>query len=145
MRQMQSINLTLNGKKRKLVLVAKPWAKLGDHVRIAGELWEVVGTQTTCGVLIPKGRQLIACARQPEAKQVRHEQADDTEQVASGGASRFGPDPQNWQFVCPVCGHVAAVRDWENAGAPLGSTGFSCIGRWTQAGPHTRGQPGPCN
>lgn len=43
---------------------------------------------------------------------------------------RFGMDMMNWKFVCPVCGNIASVSDYKKAGAPEGSVGFSCIGRW---------------
>lgn len=46
------------------------------------------------------------------------------------GTRRFGPDEMTWRFVCPVCQHVASVQDYKNAGAPEGSVGYSCIGRW---------------
>ena len=42
----------------------------------------------------------------------------------------FGADGMSWRFVCPLCGHVAAVRDWHAAGAPVGAVAFSCVGRW---------------
>lgn len=45
---------------------------------------------------------------------------------------RFGEDVYNWKFVCPVCKHVASVRDWKTAGAPEGAVGFSCVGRWIE-------------
>lgn len=45
-------------------------------------------------------------------------------------AERFGPDPMNWRFVCPVCGHVASTKDYKDAGAPESAVAFSCVGRW---------------
>lgn len=42
---------------------------------------------------------------------------------------RFGTDPMDWAFVCPVCGHVATLRQWKMAGAPEGQWAYSCIGR----------------
>ncbi len=45
---------------------------------------------------------------------------------------RYGSDSANWRFVCPICGHVASVRDWREAGAPEGAAGFSCVGRWIE-------------
>ncbi len=47
-------------------------------------------------------------------------------------ARRFGPDPMAWRFVCPVCGHVASVKDWRDAGAGNGEVAFSCVGRHRQ-------------
>lgn len=59
---------------------------------------------------------------------------------------RFGPDPLNWRFVCPACGHIASACDWRDAGAPEGAVGFSCVGRWlpTARDAFAKG-PGPCN
>ncbi len=31
-------------------------------------------------------------------------------------------------FKCPLCGHVATVKEWKDAGADEGEIGFSCIG-----------------
>lgn len=58
----------------------------------------------------------------------------------------FGPDEMSWRFRCPCCSHECSVRDYKDAGAPISSVGFSCIGRWLE----TRRQafdlgPGPCN
>jgi hypothetical protein len=62
------------------------------------------------------------------------------------GARRFGPDPMNWRFVCPACGHVATPVDWEAAGAPKGAFAFSCVGRWLpDAREAFANGPGPCN
>lgn len=42
----------------------------------------------------------------------------------------FGDDPGNWRFVCPVCGNVAAVREFKEAGAPdADSARCECLGR----------------
>lgn len=42
---------------------------------------------------------------------------------------RFGPDVMQWKFICPVCGHVASVADWQAAGASENEVAFSCVGR----------------
>lgn len=61
-------------------------------------------------------------------------------------AARFGPDPMNWRFVCPSCGHVASVADWKKAGAPETAVAFSCIGRWTGSKQTMCSKEGgPCN
>lgn len=52
------------------------------------------------------------------------------EEWRAEAARLFGPDPMGWRFVCPVCGHVASVQDWKDAGAPEGEAAFSCVGRW---------------
>ncbi|WP_371436157.1 VVA0879 family protein [Polaromonas sp.] len=67
--------------------------------------------------------------------------------------SRFGPNKMKWRFVCPSCSHVASAEDWKEAGAPEGSVGFSCVGRYQPEGPGDealaaaafKGKGGPCN
>lgn len=59
----------------------------------------------------------------------------------------FGNDPLTWRFVCPSCGHVAAVSAWLAAGAPENTVAFSCVGRWlpgTQDDRTFRKEGGPC-
>jgi hypothetical protein len=60
---------------------------------------------------------------------------------------RFGPDPRLWQFVCPVCKHVASVKDWEDAGATEGEVAFSCVGRHIAGSREAFGRlgVGPCD
>lgn len=46
------------------------------------------------------------------------------------GQRRFGKEFRQWKFVCPVCGHVASVKDWEDAGDKERTmVAFSCVGR----------------
>lgn len=42
---------------------------------------------------------------------------------------RFGKNAMDWRFECPVCKHVASVKDWKDAGASEGEVAFSCVGR----------------
>lgn len=60
----------------------------------------------------------------------------------------FGDDELQWQFVCPVCGHVQKVEDflpYKDRGATAASAYQECIGRYTGASEmKTKGQ-GPCN
>jgi hypothetical protein len=61
---------------------------------------------------------------------------------------RFGEDELEWAFVCPVCKHVAKVRDWKKAGAPVTAVAFSCVGRWMPDAKDAFSVPegsGPCN
>lgn len=60
-------------------------------------------------------------------------------------AQRFGDDPMNWKFICPVCGYVASAQDYKDAGAPQGAIGFSCIGRYRGATCFTVKGQGPCD
>lgn len=64
------------------------------------------------------------------------------------GRKRFGGDMMTWRFVCPVCGHIASVNDYKDAGAPEGAIAYSCIGRYISDTPRQafggKGN-GPCN
>ena len=63
------------------------------------------------------------------------------------GMKRFpGLHPREWQFVCPVCGHVAKYAEWLEVDAE-DSAAFSCIGRWRKnpRGAFEGEGPGPCN
>jgi len=60
--------------------------------------------------------------------------------------SRFGDDPKQWKFICPVCGYVASLREWREAGAPIEAAAFSCVGRWKGAGTgFGKNMKGPCD
>lgn len=67
------------------------------------------------------------------------------------GEKRFGKDPMNWKFVCPICKHVASTRDYKDAGAKSDNVGFSCVGRWIKGSrdafgtPKNNKRPGPCD
>ena len=67
------------------------------------------------------------------------------EEWLAQGEALFGPDTRKWRFVCPSCGHVAAVQDWFDAGAPESAVAFPCVGRWTGATATIFQKPGPCN
>lgn len=58
----------------------------------------------------------------------------------------FGTDQKNWRFICPSCHHIATVQEWQEAGGG-DAAGFSCIGRWTNAGSDKafKKSGGPCN
>jgi len=50
------------------------------------------------------------------------------------GERRFGKDESEWAFVCPACGNIAKVKDFErfkSKGASPDSAAETCIGRWT--------------
>ncbi len=76
------------------------------------------------------------------------------EEFMAEGARRFGPDMSQWKFVCPVCGHVASVQQWREAGATEGQIAFSCIGRYIEGSKEAfatkfkakdKNLTGPCN
>jgi len=44
---------------------------------------------------------------------------------------RFGKQARNWKFVCPICGNVASLQEFKDAGAKDPSVGvYQCIGRY---------------
>lgn len=49
------------------------------------------------------------------------------EQLLDEAASRFGPDPMNIAFQCPVCGDIARIREFPSDA--FGKAGQECIGR----------------
>jgi hypothetical protein len=65
-----------------------------------------------------------------------------SELVAQGVAGH-----QDFAFKCPMCGTVQSARDLIAAGAGKDFDevekflAFSCVGRWTNAGPHKNGRP----
>lgn len=65
------------------------------------------------------------------------------------GRARFGADFMNWKFVCPGCGNVAAVSDYQPfkaAGADPNSATNQCIGRFLAGRSWLHGSgPGPCD
>ena len=50
------------------------------------------------------------------------------------GEQRFGEDERKWAFKCPMCGHVATVQDFIDAGGHDTDPGQKCIGRVTGKG-----------
>jgi hypothetical protein len=55
---------------------------------------------------------------------------------------RFGDDPLNWATVCPSCGDISTVREWETTSDPYAS-GAACIGRYLPGRGCTRSAAGP--
>lgn len=51
------------------------------------------------------------------------------DQWEAEGKRRFGEDWMDWKFVCPMCKHVASMKDWKEVGASEGEVAFSCVGR----------------
>ena len=58
---------------------------------------------------------------------------------------------EDYAFICPMCNSVQSARDLINAGAGEDfeavqqALGFSCIGRYTNAGGPVRDSGNPCN
>tara|TARA_R110000796_G_scaffold41179_1_gene101903 strand:+ start:6367 stop:6615 length:249 start_codon:yes stop_codon:yes gene_type:complete len=51
------------------------------------------------------------------------------------GLEMFGNDPNQWEFVCPSCGHVQSCQDFLDLGLWQRQVdrhaGYACIRRWT--------------
>lgn len=59
---------------------------------------------------------------------------------------RFGPDMLKWRFRCPMCGHVASVQDFKDAGAKSPNCAYQeCLGRYTGKGTPMKGDSSGCN
>ncbi|AZO45917.1 hypothetical protein EJ076_34960 [Mesorhizobium sp. M7D.F.Ca.US.005.01.1.1] len=64
----------------------------------------------------------------------------------AAGRERYGDETHLWRFKCPSCGHVASVKDWQDAGAPEGAVAFSCVGRYRKGDiGHVWGDKQPCD
>lgn len=64
------------------------------------------------------------------------------------GKQLFGQDFMKWKFRCPMCGHVASIQDFKDAGADSPNAAYQeCIGRYRGAGaPGAEdGNPNGCN
>jgi hypothetical protein len=51
----------------------------------------------------------------------------------ANGKAKFGPNRNNWQFVCPICGNRQTSADflpYRRAGAKSDSVYSQCIGRF---------------
>ncbi|MHC1723068.1 MAG: VVA0879 family protein, partial [Aminipila sp.] len=62
------------------------------------------------------------------------------------GKRRFGQDFLNWKFQCPMCGHVASIQDFKDAGADNPNCAYQeCIGRYTGKDSPKEGDFSGCN
>lgn len=57
------------------------------------------------------------------------------DQFLSEAKEKFGEDPKNWLFICPVCKTIQGYYDFKKVGLEddkiLKYIAFSCIGRFT--------------
>ncbi len=64
----------------------------------------------------------------------------------SEGERRFGPDTLKWKFRCPMCGHIASVQDFKDAGARSHNSAYlECLGRYTGKESPRKGDSSGCN
>ena len=62
------------------------------------------------------------------------------------GTRRFGKDYMDWKFECPMCGHIASIRDFKEAGAKGPNCACQeCLGRYTGKGAPKAGDASGCN
>lgn len=68
------------------------------------------------------------------------------EEWLAEGKKRFGENFMCWKFRCPMCGHVASVREFMEAGAKDPNCAYQeCIGRYTGKGSPVKGDSSGCN
>ena len=73
-------------------------------------------------IILGKGREMAFNeGKMPVYESVEEWQAE--------GKRRFGEDVKKWRFVCPMCGHVAAVQDFIDKGVkdPANAAYEECI------------------
>lgn len=59
---------------------------------------------------------------------------------------RFGGDRLKWRFRCPMCGHIASVQDFKDAGAKSPNCAYQeCLDRYTGKGSPKKGDSSGCN
>lgn len=57
------------------------------------------------------------------------------------GKRRYGPDPLDWKFMCPICGRVYTAREHQEAGSSGPNSAYQeCIGRYLGAGSYSKGK-----
>ena len=62
------------------------------------------------------------------------------------GKRKYGEDFMNWKFRCPMCGHVASIKEFKDAGAANPNCAYQeCIGRYQGKGEPQRGDSSGCN
>ena len=62
------------------------------------------------------------------------------------GTRRFGEDYMDWKFERPMCGHIASIRDFMEAGAKGPNCACQeCLGRYTGKGSPKAGDASGCN
>jgi hypothetical protein len=65
------------------------------------------------------------------------------------GKELFGDDFKNWEFVCPICGHVQKIEDFrqfKDQGATPETAFQQCIGRFIDGrSAFNLEGPGPCD
>jgi predicted RNA-binding Zn-ribbon protein involved in translation (DUF1610 family) len=82
------------------------------------------------------------------AKITVEQEATPVKECLAEGRELFGRDIMKWKFRCPMCGHVASVQDFKDAGADNPNDSFQeCIGRYRGAGSPGApdGNPNGCN
>lgn len=82
------------------------------------------------------------------AKITTEQDATPVKEWLAEGRELFGRDIMKWKFRCPMCGHVASVQDFKDAGAEDPNHSFQeCIGRYRGAGAPGApdGNPDGCN
>lgn len=67
------------------------------------------------------------------------------EEWRADGTKKYG-DVLNWKIKCPMCGHIATVKEYKEAGADSPDYAIqNCIGRLTGKGSPKKGDDSGCN
>lgn len=69
------------------------------------------------------------------------------EEWKAEGERRFGKNIMDWQYKCPMCGHVVTVKEFAELGIKdAGNIAYQeCIGRYTGKGSPQKGDSTGCN
>lgn len=72
---------------------------------------------------------------------------ENLEEWKSEGERRFGKNIMDWCYKCPMCGHVAAVKEFAELGVKdAANIAYEeCIGRYTGKGSPQKGDSSGCN
>lgn len=109
-------------------------AKCGEEFKAGDSVWISIENEPLCK----------KCALRDVAP--RHRLIEHVSYVDwfTKGARLFGPNTIDWKFVCPVCGNVAAIGDFQQyaaRGSTPNSATCECIGRYTGEKPTVDAKP----
>lgn len=62
------------------------------------------------------------------------------------GKKLYGDNVEDWRVRCPMCSHIATVKDFKEAGADGPDSAFvECLGRYTGKSSPVKGDSSGCN
>jgi hypothetical protein len=107
----------------------------------------------TCQMTDEEQEKLQESAKQKEAERLAELQIPriktreyTCDEWVEKGKKLFGDDRNKWTFVCPACGNVQTIKDFDNIGCVSELAWCHCIGRHDGINMNTvMGQGKPCN